>query len=99
MKDSGTFCSVEIQSREDVKTLSMSDRSHESVLFEFNLGELVSLALIDGEMIEIEGVNGFLRIELNDELLQQLLETPKRVLNLSSEMGSYTSTKKKGENN
>jgi hypothetical protein len=64
-----------MKSRRHVKCISVSEGSQENVLFEGFLGKLESLSLIEGEMLEIEGANGVLRIDIKtEELTKQLLK-------------------------
>ena len=88
--------SVEMKSKKYVKSISISDEAQDRVLFEGNLGELKELSLAEGDVLEFIGVNGILRIGLTEEQLQKLLTCKRRKSSLSSEVGSYTSTKKNG---
>jgi hypothetical protein len=88
MRSSRNIFSVEITSKKHVRRLSVSDDAFDRVLFEGDLGELLSLTLIDDKMLEIEGQNGVLRTSMNCLLLQSLLENPKRVWSLSSKVES-----------
>ena len=89
--------SVEMRSKRFVKSISISDEAHDRVLFEGNLGELVELSLAEGDVLEFIGVNGIFRIGITEEQLLNAL-TKIRKSSLSSEVGSYTSTTRKGEN-
>ena len=89
MRKLGYTFSVELISKKYVKNISISDRAHDRVLFEGDLGGLLSLAFIDGELLEIEGLNGIARITLTTEYLQRLLNNPDQVLSLSSELESF----------
>jgi hypothetical protein len=71
--------SVEMKSKEYVKNMSISDEAHDSVLFEGNLGQLLELSLVEGDVLEFTGVNGVLRINLTDEQLQRVLSRKSRV--------------------
>jgi hypothetical protein len=86
--------SVEMRSKRFVKSISISDEAHDRVLFEGNLGELVELSLAEGDVLEFIGVNGVLRIDLTEEQLRKILACKHRESSLSSEVGSYISTKK-----
>jgi len=67
--------SIEMKSRRHVKCISVSEGNQENVLFEGFLGKLESLSLIEGEMLEIEGANGVLRIDIKtEELTKQLMK-------------------------
>ena len=61
--------SVEMKSKEHVRHMSISNGSHDQVLFEGSLGELEGLSLVEGEMLEIRGANGTLRIDLSESEL------------------------------
>ncbi len=87
--------SVEMKSKRYVKSISISDEAHDRVLFEGNIGELVELSLVEGDVLEFIGVNGVLRIDLTEDQLRKLLACKRRMSSLSSEVGSYTSTKKR----
>lgn len=85
--------SVEMKSKRYVKNISISDEAHDRVLFEGNLGKLLDASYVEGDVVELTGVNGVLRINLTYEQLQKIIKTASQV-NFSSKMGSYTSTKK-----
>ena len=75
MSETSHAFSIEMKSRRHVKCISVSEGSQENVFFEGFLGELESLSLIEGEMLEIEGANGVLRIDIKtEELTKQLLK-------------------------
>jgi hypothetical protein len=80
--------SVEMNSKKHVKNVHISDCTHERVFIEGELGELISLTLVDGIMLEITGKNGILRTEISEKILQRLLNDPKRELCLCSDLES-----------
>lgn len=84
--------SVEMRSKRYVKSISISDEAHDRVLFEGNLGELVELSLVEGDVLEFIGVNGVLRIDLTEERLRKLLACKRRRSSLSAEEGRYRNT-------
>jgi len=65
--------SIEMLSKKHVKTISMSDETHDKVLFEGNLGELEELGMVEEIILEIKGANGILRIDLTEEELRKML--------------------------
>jgi hypothetical protein len=65
---------VEMTSKKHVKSISISDDSHDRVLFEGNLGPLQDLSLVEGDVLEVIGVNGVLRINLTKKQLQETIE-------------------------
>lgn len=64
--------SIEMKSKAHVRHISMSDESHDRVLFEGYLGALRELSLIEGTVLEIRGENGVLRIDLSEEELRSI---------------------------
>jgi len=71
--------SVEMKSKKFVKSISISNEAHDRVLFEGNLGELLELSLVEGDVLELIGVNGVLRVEFTRELLRKALEMTPQV--------------------
>jgi hypothetical protein len=69
--------SIEMKSKKHVKHISLSNESHEHVLFEGSLGELEELSMVEGAVLEIKGVNGVLRIDLSEEELRKMLSKKK----------------------
>ena len=87
--------SIELKNKRHVKHIFISDEAHERVLFEGNFGKLLNMSLVEGDILELIGVNGVLRISLTRGQLQETVKAHLRS-NPSSEVGSYTSTKKGG---
>jgi hypothetical protein len=71
--------SVEMKSKRYVKSISISNESHDRVLFEGDLGELEGVSFIGGSMLEVRGSNGVLRVELG-------LDEAERVMSGMSEV-------------
>jgi hypothetical protein len=67
--------SVEMNSKKYVKSISLSDDTRDRVLFEGNLGKLVELSVAEGDVFELIGGNGVLRVSLTKEQLRQALTT------------------------
>ena len=86
-----------MRSKKHVRSISISDEAHDRVLFEGDLGRLLEVSIIECSALEIVGENGVLRIEIDEDVLQRVLESPDHELSLSSEVGSSTSTNRKGE--
>lgn len=84
--------SVEMKSKQYVKNISISDKAHDRVLFEGNLGKLLGISYVEGDVLELIGVNGVLRINLTRGQLQEIIKSASQV-NPSSELGSYKRTK------
>ena len=88
--------SVEMKSKQYVKNISISDEAHDRVLFEGDLGDRVRAVLVEDDVLEFLGTNGVLRIGISESELRGILDSPGRGVDLSSEVGSYTSTKHEG---
>ena len=86
--------SIEMESKRHVRSISISDQAHDRVLFEGDLGSLLEVSIIECNALEMVGEYGVLRIEIDEDVLQGVLESPDRELSLSSEVGSYKNTKK-----
>lgn len=71
--------SVEMESKRYVKSISISDEAHDRVLFEGNLGELLELSLVEGDVLEFVGVNGVLRVAVTEGQLRKALKTASQV--------------------
>lgn len=63
--------SVELNSKDHVKLVAL-DNDKNKTLIEGFLGELVELNFVEGALLEIKGINGIFRIDLNAEDLSKL---------------------------
>lgn len=74
----GNVFSVEMKSKAHVMSISISNKAHDRVLFEGDLGELEGVAFIGGSMLEVRGSNGVIRVELGqvetEKLMSQMSE-------------------------
>ena len=69
--------SIEIKSKKHVRHMSVSNESHDRVLFEGSLGELKELSMVEGAVLEVKGANGVLRIDLGEDELRKMLSQKK----------------------
>ena len=69
--------SVELASKNFVKRLAIPSDSDDKVLIEGFLGELKEIGITEGIILEIQGTNGILRIDLTEEELRKLLPSTK----------------------
>lgn len=69
--------SVEMRSREQAKSISLSEGDREGVLFEGVLGELEELGLRDEAIFTVRGAHGTMRIDINEKELRQLASKDK----------------------
>jgi hypothetical protein len=81
--------SIELKNRRHVKHIFVSDEVHERVLFEGSLGILLGMSLVEGDVFDLIGVNGVLKLSLTREQLQ---ETKAAESSLGAEEGRPRST-------
>ncbi len=79
MDNSENSFSVELKSRNHVKSISLSDDRRESVLFEGVLGRLKELGIREGAVLLIKGANGSLRVDLPPGDLRELFAGKKEM--------------------
>lgn len=87
----GCVFSVEMKSKMHVRSISISDDSHDRVLFDGDLGQLHCVSTIDGSSLELVGENGVLRLEIAEEVLREVLTSPKREFSLRSNVSGKSS--------
>ena len=75
--------SIELASRDCVKCLIIPSEKDPKVLIEGFLGDLESLGVIEGVMLEIKGSNGTIKMDLSEEEIAHLF-TPKTNHNKNS---------------
>lgn len=73
LKEKKHAFSIELDSSYCVKSISILNDSGGCVLIEGYLGELEEVGLIEGIMLEVKGINGNLRLELNEDELRRAL--------------------------
>ena len=61
-----------MKSKKHVRHISLSNESHDRVLFEGFLGDLQELSMVEGKVLEIRGTNGVLRVDLTEESLRKM---------------------------
>jgi hypothetical protein len=66
--------SVEMTSKEHVRSLIVSDESQGKVLFEGTLGELQELRMVEEIVLQVKGTKGTLRIDLEEDEFRKMLE-------------------------
>ena len=71
--------SIEMKSKRFVKNISISNETHDLVLFEGNLGKLLGISLVEGDVLELIGINGVLRVNLTLEQLQESIKNASQV--------------------
>ena len=69
--------SVEMKSEHCVRRMSFLDKDNGQVFFEGFLGELTNVSMVEGLMLEIEGVNGVLRVDITQKEIESYLDAKK----------------------
>ena len=59
--------SVELKSKRNLKNITLTDGSSESVLIEGTIGELLRATFVEGVVLEVVGKNGVLRLDLRED--------------------------------
>lgn len=59
--------SIEMNSKESVRSMSFDHRKNDCILFEGFLGRLKNVTLVEGVMLEIVGINGILKLDITQE--------------------------------
>jgi len=66
--------SVELKSKRNLKNVTLTNGSGDSVLVEGTIGELVQATFAEGIILEIIGKNGILRIDLREDEIKKTTE-------------------------
>lgn len=59
--------SVELKSKINLKNITLTDGSSDSVLIEGTIGELVQATFAEGVVLEVVGEKGVLRLDLGED--------------------------------
>lgn len=81
--------SIEMKSRQYIKSISISDTSHEKALIEGDLGNQREVNLVNQEMIEITGTNGVIRLALDLLELKKILNRHEQPQLQSGELNKF----------
>jgi hypothetical protein len=66
--------SVELKSKRNLKSVTLTNGSSDSVLVEGTIGKLVQASFAEGIILEIVGKKGVLRVDLGEEEIQKPVE-------------------------
>ena len=69
--------SIEMKSERWVRRMSFLDKENGKVFFEGFLGELTNMIMVEGVMLEIEGRNGVLKLDITQQEMQKCLNPKK----------------------
>lgn len=70
---SQTFSAV-LDSKKQVKNITLSDNVNQKVFFEADIGQLEEVKFTEGLLLEVVGTKGVLRIDLPVETLRKIVE-------------------------
>jgi hypothetical protein len=59
--------SVELKSKQNLKSITVTNGTSDGVFLEGNIGELVQARFAEGIILEVVGKNGVLRVDLCEE--------------------------------
>ncbi len=65
---------VELNSKRNLKNMTLTNGGSDSVLFEGTIGELVQASFTEGIILEIIGKTGILRIDLQEGEIKKLMK-------------------------
>ncbi len=63
--------SIEMKSEQAVRRMSFFDKENDHVFFEGFLGELKNVSMVEGLMLEVEGNNGVLRLDITQQEIEK----------------------------
>ena len=69
--------SIEMNSEHSVRRMSFLDKENGKVFFEGCLGELENVVMVEGVMLEIEGRNGVLKLDITRQEMEKCLNSKK----------------------
>jgi hypothetical protein len=72
--------SVELKSKQHVKSILLANDGRNNVLIEGFLGRLTGVSFTEGLMLAVEGANGILRMDLSEKEVRKLLSKKKALL-------------------
>jgi hypothetical protein len=62
---------VELKSKRNLKNVSLTNDSSNSVFLEGSIGELVTAEFAEGVILEVIGTDGIIRVDLREEELRK----------------------------
>jgi len=69
--------SIEMKSERSVRKMAFFDQENDHVFFEGYLGELRNVSMIEGVLLEVEGINGVLRLDITQREMERCLAQKK----------------------
>ena len=72
--DKERFFSIELKSKANLKNVAIANGSHDSVLVEGTIGELVQATFAEDIILEVIGKKGTLRINLGEDEIKKAMQ-------------------------
>lgn len=72
-KTSEHMFSIELKSKDHLKNISYSNKGQSNAVVEGYLGKLIDIQFTEGIMLEINGANGSLRMDLSETEFEKLI--------------------------
>jgi hypothetical protein len=69
--------SIELKSKRNLKNVTLTNGTSDTVLVEGTIGELVQATFAEGIILEIVGKNGILRVDLGEDEIKKTAEVKK----------------------
>jgi hypothetical protein len=66
--------SVELRSKRNLKNITLTNGSSDSVLVEGSIGELVQASFTEGIILQVVGKTGVLRVDLGEDEIKKTTE-------------------------
>lgn len=63
--------SIEMKSERYVRNMSFLDKENGQVFFEGFLGDLKKVSMVEGVMLEIEGINGIIKLDITQQEMEK----------------------------
>jgi hypothetical protein len=63
--------SIELKSKRNIKNITLTNGSSDSVLVEGTIGELVQATFAEGIILEVVGKDGILRVDLGEDEIKK----------------------------
>jgi len=72
--------SIEMKTEDAVKKMSFLDKENGQVFFEGCLGKLTNINMVEGIMLEIEGVNGIIKLDITQKEIDACINPKKPIV-------------------